>query len=188
MRRQAANNGLTFTFEPFHREGAAERRTLGRMNRPKPYPARQVDITDRFLAAQETSFHAQLRARTGDLLSCCAGFISDGSAIILYQLNDRNYPNASLSLTHRSFIIQHLIEHGIAEGLLPGGAAGLLEAACRLREGGEVLLIRRSTSALIKSGLIAAVRPTSRVGMGFRKIVGTQLAACRRTPPRTFSP
>jgi hypothetical protein len=188
LRRKADDLGLTFACEPATQTGAGERYTLGDANHPRPYRARQIDRVDGFVAAQETGFHTLLRSSSGELLSCCAGFISDGCAIVLYQLNHGAYRKASLSLTHRSFIIELLIAGGTQELLFPGGAAGLLSTACRTRESGDLVLIRQSAAAMIKSAAIMAVRPKSCVGTAFRKIVSAQLTVRLDTQPRTSSP
>jgi len=177
LRRLADDRDMSFTFEPAAQSGAGERHALGLANSPTPYRAWQIDAADRFVTAQETGFHALLRSSSGEMLSCCAGFITDGCAIVLYQLNHGAHRKASLSLTHRSFIIEHLIADRIRELVFPGGAAGLLADACRIREASEVVLIRRSMTAMIKGAAIAAARPTSRVGTAFRKIAGARLLA-----------
>jgi len=175
LRRKALETGLRFEFRKATCEGFDERRSLGWHAAPKRYPRWEVDSYDTFIAAQDDSFAASLRHPSGRLVSFSTGLISNGAAILRYQLNHGAYPKASLSLTNRSFLIERLINAGIREFISPGGAVGLLARACRFRRGGELILIRRSASALAKALAIAAVRPSSSVGQAAHLILSNRL-------------
>jgi len=168
VRRDAAAAGFIFEFREAARSRSAERHLLGFETHPKAYRPDQIDAYDTFLAAQERSFHALLRSRSGELLSCCAGFISQGAAFVLYQLNHRGYRSASLSLTNRSYTIEHLISLGIGEFVLPGGGSGILTHACQMRQDGELILIKRAALPILKSIAVTLLRPVSSVGLAVR--------------------
>jgi hypothetical protein len=172
LRRKAAAEGFTYELARVPLHLRHERRRLGQKAAPKRYKRPEVDAYDTFIAAQGHGFASQLRTASGTLLSYCSGLVSDGAAILCYQLNDGTLPRASLSLTHRSFLIEQLIATGVREFISPGGAVGLLERACRFRQGGELILVRQSAAALVKSLVIAAVRPYSTVGYAIREILG----------------
>lgn len=177
VRRRAADAGLTFEFGPAVTTGAAERHALARDTHPEPYQARQIAAYDTFLAAQDRGFHALLRSRSGELLSCLAGLISDRAAFVFYQINQRRYPRASLSLTNRAFAIEHLISRGITELVLPGGGAGLLARTGQLRRSGELALIRRSAVPMLKSAVVAALSPRSSVAHAVQRLTARFMRA-----------
>ncbi len=170
LRRNAAETGFIFEFREAARPGSAERHLLGLQTHPLRYRPQQIDAYDTFLAAQERSFHALLRSDSGELLSCCAGFISQGAAFVLYQLNHRGYRAASLSLTNRSYTIEHLIGLGLREFVLPGGGSGILTHACQMRQDGELVLIRRAAVPLLKSVAVTFMRPLSSVALAVRRL------------------
>jgi hypothetical protein len=168
VRRDSQHAGFVFEFCQAAGSGAAERQRLGQATHPRRYRPEHIDAYDTFLAAQENPFHAVLRSRTGELISCCAGLIADGAAYVLYQLNHEGYRDSSLSLTNRSFTIEHLIRLGLREFVLPGGGSGILIHACRMREDGELVLIRRSAAAILKSAAVTLLRPQSSVAVAVR--------------------
>ncbi|MBV8536712.1 MAG: GNAT family N-acetyltransferase, partial [Alphaproteobacteria bacterium] len=172
LRRRAAVAGMSFKFTLAVTTGAAERHALARDTHPEPYLPRHINAYDTFLAAQERGFHALLRSRSGELLSCLAGMISDRTAFVLYQLNQRRYARASLSLTNRSYAIEQLISQGVRELVLPGGGAGLLANAARLRRSGELALIRRSMAPILQSLLVTLLSPRSSISHAVRRLIG----------------
>ena len=186
LQRKAEASGLTFDFGPAVLAGCDERRSLGWHAAPKRYPRWEVDSYDTFIAAQPQSFAASLRQPAGQLVSYCTGLVSDGAAMLRYQLNHAAFPKASLSLTNRSFLIERLIEEGIREFISPGGAVGLLARACRFRRGGELILIRRSATARAKAMAISALRPSTSVGQAARLVVSNALP--RRQPDSRRAP
>src|SRR5262249_19729695 len=95
LERKAGSSGFIFEWRKIDFTGADERRRLGLANQPRPYRATYIDAADAFLAAQTTGFHADMRSATGELLSCCAGFVVDSTAIVIYQINHAGYPKAS---------------------------------------------------------------------------------------------
>lgn len=173
LRRRAESSGMTFEFCRGLPPGSPERHDLGRATHPNPYLPKRIDAYDTFLAAQTDGFHALLRSRAGELLSCCAGFISDRSAVVLYQLNHRGYLKASLSLTNRSYTIEHLIKQGVREFFLPGGGGGLLVHAGRIRKSGELALIRRAAVPILKSVAVTLLSPYSSVALAVRHLAGS---------------
>jgi hypothetical protein len=168
VRRDAAAAAFDFEFRESVRSGRSERHLLGLETHPRRYKPTQIDAYDTFLAAQERSFHALLRTRQGQLLSCCAGFIAQGAAFVLYQLNHRGYRSASLSLTNRSYTIEHLIGLGLKEFVLPGGGSGILTHACQMRQDGEFILIKRAALPILKSVAVMLMRPDSSVALAVR--------------------
>ena len=173
VRRDAQHAGFVFEFrQPVH-DGRAERHMLGLATHPRRYRPDQIDAYDRFLAAQESPFHALLRSASGELISCCAGFIGDGSAYVLYQLNHEHYRDQSLSLTNRTFAIEHLISLGIREFVLPGGGSGILIHSCRMRADGELVLIRRAVAPILKSLAVTSLRPQSSIALAVRHLVNS---------------
>jgi hypothetical protein len=170
LRRTAQSAGFVFEFHKGLPPHSADRQALGRVAHPRPYSRQQIDAYDAFLAAQENAFYTTLRSASGELLSCCAGLLSDGAAVLLYQLNHRAYPKACLSLTNRSFTIERLIQERIQELLLPGGGSGLLMNFCRMRQSGELVLIKRSAAARAKARVIKLLRPDSAVALAAEQL------------------
>ena len=175
LRRTAQAVGFIFTFHKGRAPVPADRHALGRLAHPKPYSRHQIDAYDTFLDAQENAFYTTLRSASGELLSCCAGLISDGAAILLYQLNHRGHRKASLSLTNRSYTIEHLVREGVRELLLPGGGSGPLANVCKMRRSGELVLIRRSARAWAKAFAVTALRPDSAVALATRELFRARL-------------
>jgi hypothetical protein len=169
LRRRAGAAGLTFEFGRASALGIAERHALAGVTHPAPYRPKHIDAYDAFLAAQEQGFHAQLRSPTGELLSCCAGLISDRAAFVLYQLNHRRHLKESLSLTNRAFTIEQLIGRGVREFVLPGGGEGLLTRVAQVRRSGEVALIRRSAVPILKSLALTVLSPHSTLALAARR-------------------
>ncbi len=180
VRRDAQKAGFVFQFCAAARSGALERHRLGYETHPRRYRPEQIDAYDAFLSVQEQGFHALLRSREGQLLSCCAGFIAEGTAYVLYQLNHRGYRSASLSLTNRSYTLEHLIALGVREFTLPGGGSGILIHAARLRQNGELILIRRSPGPMLKALGVTILRPQAAVGDAVRRLIADRLRFARR--------
>lgn len=168
LRRKAARAGVRFVFGSVQPFGFGERLELGKRARPERFSAAQVIRYERFLSAQPRNYAAGLYSATGELLSYSSGLISESSAILRYQMNDRRYPKASLSLTMRAYLLEALIENGFSELIIPGGVAGVLQHFCRHRAGGELVLIRRNFSARCLAWAARIWSPSSSVAAASR--------------------
>ena len=165
LRRQVPARGLQLSLNERPSCGGPERRALGPLARPAAYHPREIDAYDGFLAAQRHCFYANLRHIDGSLLSSAAGFVSGTTAFLLYQLNHRDFPRLSLSLTNRAFLLEQLIQKGVRELVLPGGSSGLLRNACEWRRTGEIVLIERSVPAALIACAISVMRKESSIAI-----------------------
>jgi hypothetical protein len=64
-----------------------------------------------------------IRNRDGDLISLAGGWHDGRRAVVIMQLNDRGFPQASLSLVLRSYLIEELIRKGSRELIFWAGSA-----------------------------------------------------------------
>ena len=162
-----------------------DRANLGLVSRPKAYTSEKLDEWDDLALAHPGFFQCALRSAQGDLLSCSTLFVEGDTAIMMYQLNDKNYPELGLNMTLRGFLIEHCIEAGIRRLVLPMGISGHLEYAASTNSIAQVLFVKSSLTSIAKAALFRFLSPRSELAL----MVGTngfaaQALACRRmTPP-----
>ena len=161
-RQKAIKAGMQFVLssEPGIVE-AEERYQLALRSRPCAYARGRIDAYNNYALVQPGFFHCTLRSARGELLSYCMCFAEDDSAVMMYQLNDANYPELGLTMTLRGFLIQHCIETGIRRLVLPMGISGHLGHAGTTNPIAKVLLVRRSLPSAVKTLLMRLLRPTS---------------------------
>ncbi len=147
-----------------------ERFNLGLHSRPTPYRKELVKAFDAYSMAQPHYYHATLRSSDGELLSYCSGFVKQDSAVVMYQFNHRDYPDLSLSMTMRGFLIQHWIELGLRRMVLPMGMNGNLAHAAGVNPVTQVFILKRSLRAAAKAILLRLTAPRSDAAM----MVGTK--------------
>ncbi len=144
--RNAEADGLSFTYLPqaprSAEAAAAERSELGRMTLPKPKSAGRLAELDAFLRLRRRPFHSIVRSREGRLVSIATGFQAGTSAYLVYQANHKDYPDANLALTHRSYLIGALIADGIRAFVFPNGIHDVLRNACRRDHALELLALK----------------------------------------------
>lgn len=152
---------------------ATERYALGTMSRPYVYSRRDIDAWDAYAMAQPRYFQGSLRTSSGELLSCCIGFMEMDSAVIMYQLNHQAYPQLGLSLTFRGFLIEHCTSSGVKRLVLPMGVAGHLSHVATDNPIVQIQFVRRSIPSIAKAILLRLAVPTSHAALlaatpGFR--------------------
>lgn len=159
---RALKAGLKFTFTAD--AGAVdreERYQLGLQSRPCEYSKETIDAWDAYAQNQPGFFHCMLRDANGKLLSYSPAFSEQDSAVMMYQLNDANYPDLGLTMTLRGFMIQHLAESGIRRLVLPMGISGHLQHAATTNTVTQVLFVRRSLPSVAKALLLGYRTPDS---------------------------
>jgi len=140
---------------------AEERYQLGLRSRPCVYARERIDAFNNFGLAQPGFFHCSLRSARGELLSYCMSFAEGDSAVMMYQLNDTNYPELGLTMTLRGFLIRQCIEMGIRRLVLPMGISGHLAHAGTTNPIARVMFVRRSLHSAAQALLIRFLRPES---------------------------
>lgn len=141
--------------------GREERYALGKLSRPLAFSRETIDEWDRFGWSQPGFFHCSLRDATGKLLSYCAAFAKGDSVVMLYQLNDKNFPDLALTMSLRGYLIERCIEWKIRRLVLPMGISGHLQHAASTLAVTEVLFVMRSFRSLAKALLVGCFRPSS---------------------------
>lgn len=134
---------------------------LGRFSRPCAFSRETIDAWDALAQSQPGFFHCALRDASGRLLSYCSAFAEADSAILMYQLNDKNFPDLALTMSLRGFMIEHCIEYGLRRMVLPMGISGHLNHAAGTNPVSEVLFVRRSLNSLAKAIVMRIFRPDS---------------------------
>jgi hypothetical protein len=145
--RHADVEGYRFEFalEPPPPAKFPERARVGALTMPVAKTPPRLAALDGFLCARRHPFHSAVRAGNGRLLSLAAGFITGDAAFLVYQLNDRLLPEASLALLNRAHVIRMLIDKRVREFVFPNGIRdGGLKNACVRHHGLELLLRRDS--------------------------------------------
>jgi hypothetical protein len=163
VRRRRANAlkaGLRFEIS---RNPYAIKRTecyqLGRICRPSSFSRRSIDRWDLHAQSQPGFFHCALRSPTGKLLSYIAAFTEGDSVVMMYQLNDKNFPDLALNMALRGFLIERCIEFGLRRIIFPMGIAGHLRHAATVSPVTEVVFVRRSLSSVVKAIVLGWRRP-----------------------------
>ena len=141
--------------------GAQERFELALLSRPVPYRRDLVEAFDTVASSKPGFFHASLRSPEGLLLSYCSGFLESDSSMIMYQFNRKDYPKLSLTMTLRSFLIQHWAGTGVKRIVFPMGLAGHLTHAATTNPIAQIFFLRRSPVAVAKALLMSVLVPTS---------------------------
>ncbi len=162
--KEAVEAGLRFEIsgEPAAL-GAEERFELALLSRPVPYPRDLVEAFDKVAASKPGFFHASLRTPEGLLLSYCRGFVEADSSMIMYQFNRKDYPKLSLTMTLRSFLVQHWVGTSVKRIVFPMGLAGHLAHAATTNPIAQIFFLRRSPVAVAKALLMSILVPTSDV-------------------------
>jgi hypothetical protein len=161
-RTNALKAGLTFEISRHpHSITRQECYKLGKLSRPCAFSRDTIDAWDSYAQSQPGFFHCALRDSSGKLLSYCTAFAEGDSVVMVYQLNDKNYPDLALTMSLRGFLIEHCIESGLQRLVLPMGISGHLRHAATVQQVTQVLFVRRSPSSIAKAFLIALFRPFS---------------------------
>jgi Acetyltransferase (GNAT) domain len=132
-RRRAAEQGVEFV--PNLTLEAYESAVAGLALPADVHTLRQHDTRDRrFLTQLGNPFGKPLLAGLthpdGRLLAVAAGVRSGNHLHLLSQFNDESLPGQSLSLTLRSYLIEHLIDHGISRIHFVNGTSAALGRYC----------------------------------------------------------
>ncbi|MHB8478525.1 MAG: hypothetical protein ACYDBZ_19870 [Steroidobacteraceae bacterium] len=160
--KEAVQAGLQFSISSNPAAlGAHDRFELALISRPVPYPRDLVDAFDATASSKPGFFHASLRSPDGLLLSYCCGFIEADTSVILYQFNRKDLPKLSLTMTLRSFLIQHWAGTRVNRIVFPMGLAGHLTHAATTNPIARIFFLRRSPVAAAKALLMSILVPTS---------------------------
>ena len=162
--KEAVQAGLQFSISSDPAAlGADDRYELALISRPMPYSRDLLDAFDATAASKPGFFHASLRSADGLLLSYCCGFIEADTSVMLYQFNRKDLPKLSLSMTLRSFLIQHWAGTRVKRIVFPMGLAGHLTHAATTNPIARIFFLRRSPLAAAKALLMSVLVPTSDV-------------------------
>lgn len=164
-RANAVNAGLRFEIT---RDPQAilqeERYQLGKICRPRAFSRKAIDRWDLHAQSQPGFFHCALRSASGKLLSYIAAFAEGDSVVMLYQLNDKNFPDLALNMALRGFLIEHCIGLGVRRIIFPMGIAGHLRHAASVSPVTEVVFVRRSWPSVVKAIALGLRRPQTLCG------------------------
>ncbi len=127
-------------------------------NGPRPVPESEMLGWEQRISRQNGHFYSTLATKDGYVFSFCRGFIWGKSAIIPYQLNDRDYYDKNPSLLHRAFLAESLMQRGVREMIFPNGCAGLLKNVCLPDVGSSVVVLPLSVVALVKAAVTLSLR------------------------------
>jgi hypothetical protein len=161
----ARDDGLTFLFE--HDATFPNTTMLRRVaakNRPHRQSFKKIARVQSFVAKRSHPFYASLTDADGQLVSIAGGFIEGDLALLAYQCNDRDYPQANLSLILRALIAEQLMAQRLQGLAFIGSCAGLLLRYCERVRGAELLLARHSLPARMKHLACVIMQPKSRIG------------------------
>jgi hypothetical protein len=160
-RQLAAESGIKFAYHHgFLPEVSYESVfELCAKNGPVPFSPESVLVWRKRLWKQSGHFYSVLSTETGEMISLCRGFIWGKSAVIVYQLNNRDHYEKSPSLLHRAYLIEHLIRQGVREMIFTDGCEGLLKNACLENRGLSALVVPLSPISIFKAGCFMAARP-----------------------------
>lgn len=127
-------------------------------NGPRAVPESEMRGWEQRISKQNGHFYSTLATKDGYVLSFCRGFIWGKSAIIPYQLNDRDHYDKNPSLLHRAFLAESLVQRGVREMIFPNGCAGLLKNACLPNVGSTVVVFPLSVVTLVKAAVSLSLR------------------------------
>jgi hypothetical protein len=162
-RKKAERAALRFEISSDHALISPEERyQLGANSRPSSYQPTVLDSWDVFAQKHPGFLNSCIRDHEGTLLSYCSTIMEDDSAIMMYQLNDKDHPDLGLTMMHRGFLIESLIEqHHLCRIVLPMGISGHLKYAATTNSHTEVFFVRRSLFSYAKAIAMRLTRPDS---------------------------
>ena len=149
VRRRAIQSGITHSITLARNRMDEPMRGLAGHNHPAGFRPRTVAAIHGLLAEHGQGFHSILRFPSGDLLSCCSGFIEGDTAFIIHQMNHHDHLEHNPSLTNRSFLIEYLIERGVTDLVFSRGCRGILHHVCRQESGATLWVIQRSAGSVL---------------------------------------
>jgi hypothetical protein len=149
VKKKAIKSGIIHQMEQFLLFPSPERVTLRSNAYPLATQLKTIAAYERLIEIQHNGFHSILRSQSGDIISCCSGFIEGDVASIIYQLNHHDYLKHNPSLTNRAFLIETLIQAGIKNVSFIYGCEGILGHSCIDESGTNILVIRRSFLGLL---------------------------------------
>ena len=149
VKKEAIKSGITHQMEQFLLFPSPERVALRKNAYPLATQLKTIAAYERLIEIQHKGFHSILRSQSGDIISCCSGFIEGDVASIIYQLNHHDYLQHNPSLTNRAFLIETLIQAGIKNVSFIYGCEGILGHSCIDESGTNILVIRRSFLGLM---------------------------------------
>jgi hypothetical protein len=156
---RALRLGITHSVESVPRHFPAELRTLAGNTYPTGARPGIVAAIHRLLGAHGRGFHSILSLPSGEILSCCSGFIEGDTAFVLHQMNHGAHLDLEPSLTNRAFLIAHLIQTGVRDLVFIKGCRGILHHAC-VPESGEIAwVVRLSPASLLCAPMLLAQVP-----------------------------
>lgn len=110
-----------------------EIRDLSLRNIPFAPPDGDLENNTDFINTQDEPFISTISAKDGTLVSVIRGYMLDGYAALIDQMNPRDIPRigqAGHSLLHRALLIRHLIAIGAQGLIVTGGCGGMLFRYC----------------------------------------------------------
>lgn len=135
---------------------------LGAHSRPYNYQPLVLDSWDAFAHRHPGFLNSCIRDREGTLVSYCSAVVEGDTAVMMYQLNDESHPELGLTMMHRGFLIERLIEQlHVSRIVLPRGISGHLKYAATTNSFTEVFFVRRSLSSYAKAIAMRIARPGS---------------------------
>ena len=188
IRSKADRFGIIHKMEQSLLPSSSERLALAKHAYPAAFKPETVAVIDRVIEIQAQSFLSILRLQSGEMISCCAGFIENNVAFIIYQLNHREYLHHNPSLTNRAFLIENLIQAGKKKLSFVYGCEGMLNHACINESGANILVVRCSFLGLLCALTYIFQFPLSIILNRLSNVIskfGARIADPFRSPPKT---
>ncbi len=162
--RIAEELGMRFKIDGNTGRGSLEDiRQLAAKNVPLPLSRRRVRAYEALLANKTGCFESRFLLATGEVVSCCRGYIEGSVAYLVYQVNDPVVPRINLSVLHRFKLIEHLIGEGVSKLIFPFGCEGLFQPACEAVALEERVAIRRSVRGVATAIAVVLMSPRSQL-------------------------
>jgi hypothetical protein len=162
--RIAEELGMGFVFEnTASPESVRELHRLAALNKPAPLRRRRVRAYEALIARKADGFESRFRTASGEVVSCCRGYIEGRVAYLVYQVNNPVIPRINLSALHRFKLIERLIREGVTALVFPFGCEGLFQPACEVVTLEERIAIRRSLRGAATAIAIMLMAPRSQL-------------------------
>jgi hypothetical protein len=111
-----------------------EIREIAARNMPYAPESKRLDLQTDYANGQKMPFQSTLSAPDGKSISIIRGYLIDGHAALVDQMNPETYPKIGQtgpSLLHRALLIRALIGRNLQGLIVTGGCGGMLTRYCR---------------------------------------------------------
>ncbi|HEY7337655.1 MAG TPA: GNAT family N-acetyltransferase [Bryobacteraceae bacterium] len=138
------------------------------------FPAQEIKgngarlrLSQKVLAELPEAFFSGLRDTNGKWISIMGGWVSEGTAFVLIQLNHARYAKDSVSIVLRSYVLEWMMNAGIRRMKFIGGCEGALKRYCCPMRVSHLLVRRDSYLARLGERIVCRLFPVSKVNYLF---------------------